>query len=45
MGQTDIPGVFVAGNVNDPAAQVVVAAAAGTKVGAAGNAALLDLLH
>jgi thioredoxin reductase len=45
MGQTAVPGVFVAGNVNDPAAQVVTAAAAGTKVGATVNADLLGLLH
>jgi len=44
MGQTEVPGVFVAGNVNDPAAQVVTAAAAGTKVGAVVNADLLGLL-
>jgi len=45
MGQTEVSGVFVAGNVNDPAAQVVTAAAAGTKVGATVNADLLDILH
>ena len=44
MGQTEVPGIFVAGNVNDPAAQVVTAAAAGTKVGATVNADLLGLL-
>jgi len=44
MGQTEVRGVFVAGNVNDPAAQVVTAAAAGTKVGATVNADLLGLL-
>ncbi len=44
MGQTEVPGVFVAGNVNDPAAQVVTAAAAGMKVGTVVNADLLDIL-
>lgn len=45
MGQTAVPGVYAAGNVNDPMAQVVMAAAAGVKAGAVINADLLDLLH
>jgi thioredoxin reductase len=39
-GQTDIPGVWVAGNVTDLAAQVVGAAASGAMVGAQVNADL-----
>ena len=42
-GQTSVPGVFVAGNVTDPMAQVVTAAAAGMQAGAVINADLLDL--
>jgi thioredoxin reductase len=41
MGATDVPGVWVAGNVTDPMAQVIGAAAAGTRAGAAINADLL----
>ena len=38
MGQTSVPGVYAAGNVTDISAQVMGAAAAGTKAGAAVNA-------
>jgi thioredoxin reductase len=41
MGQSTVPGVYVAGNVTDIAAQVMGAAAAGTRAGAAVN---LDLV-
>ncbi|MEY9876410.1 thioredoxin reductase/SAM-dependent methyltransferase [Streptacidiphilus sp. MAP12-33] len=41
-GATDVPGVWVAGNVADPAAQVVVAAAAGLRAGATINADLVE---
>jgi thioredoxin reductase len=41
MGQTSVPGVYAAGNVTDIAAQVMGAAAAGTRVGAAVNADLV----
>jgi thioredoxin reductase len=41
MGATTVPGVWVAGNVSDPMAQVVVAAGAGLKAGAAINADLV----
>ena len=44
MGQTTVPGVFVAGNVSDLMAQVVTAAAAGVKAAGAINADLLGLL-
>ncbi len=37
LGQTSVPGVYAAGNVADLAAQVMGAAAAGTKAGAAVN--------
>jgi thioredoxin reductase len=40
-GRTDIPGVWVAGNVADPMAQVIVAAGAGLKAAAAIN---MDLI-
>ncbi|GAA1979990.1 FAD-dependent oxidoreductase [Kitasatospora viridis] len=40
-GATEVPGVWVAGNVTDPTAQVVVAAAAGLRAGAAINADLI----
>lgn len=40
-GATDVPGVWVAGNVADPMAQVITAAAAGLKVGAVINADLV----
>ena len=40
-GATSVPGVWVAGNVTDPMAQVVVAAAAGLKAGAMINADLV----
>lgn len=42
MGATDIPGVWVAGNVADPMAGVVAAASAGTAVGSVINAALVE---
>ena len=41
MGQSTVPGVYLAGNVTEIAAQVMGAAAAGTKVGAAVNADLV----
>src|SRR3954468_10099601 len=41
MGATDVPGVWVAGNVTDLMAQVATAAAAGLQAGAAINADLL----
>ncbi|SDR78541.1 Thioredoxin reductase [Friedmanniella luteola] len=41
MGATSVPGVWVAGNVTDPMAQVVVAAGAGLKAAAALNADLV----
>lgn len=37
MGATSVPGVFAAGNVVDPGAQVIMAAAAGAKAGAGVN--------
>jgi len=40
-GATEVAGVWVAGNVADPMAQVIVAAAAGLKAGAAVNADLV----
>jgi thioredoxin reductase len=42
MGETEIPGVYVAGNVADVMAQVIVSAAAGLKVGGAINADLIE---
>jgi thioredoxin reductase len=41
MGRTGLAGVWVAGNVTDPSAQVIVAAAQGTRLGAALNADLV----
>lgn len=41
-GRTSVPGVWVAGNVADPTAQVVAAAAAGAKAGAMINSDLAD---
>lgn len=41
MGATDVPGLWVAGNTADVAAQVVVAAADGMRTGAAVNFALV----
>jgi thioredoxin reductase len=41
MGRTDVAGVWVAGNVTDPSAQVIVAAAQGNRVGAFANAELV----
>ncbi len=41
-GATSVPGVWAAGNVADPAAQVVVAAGAGLVAGAAINADLVE---
>jgi thioredoxin reductase len=41
MGATTVPGVWVAGNVTDLQAQVIVAAAEGLKAGAAINADLV----
>ncbi|SEM04967.1 bifunctional NAD(P)/FAD-dependent oxidoreductase/class I SAM-dependent methyltransferase [Streptacidiphilus jiangxiensis] len=40
-GATEVPGVWVAGNLTDPTAQVVVAAAAGLRAGAMINADLI----
>ena len=40
-GATSVPGVWVAGNVADPMAQVITAAAAGLKAGAAIHADLI----
>ena len=40
-GATTVPGVWVAGNVSDPLGQVITAAAAGLKAGAAINADLI----
>ncbi len=40
-GATSVPGVWVAGNVTDPSAQVVAAAAQGNRVGAVVNADLV----
>ncbi|GAA0944154.1 NAD(P)/FAD-dependent oxidoreductase [Nonomuraea longicatena] len=40
-GATRVPGVWVAGNVSDPMAQVIVSAAAGMRAGAAINADLI----
>ena len=42
MGRTTVPRVWVAGNITDPMAQVVMAAAAGTRVGAVVNAELVS---
>lgn len=42
MGATAVPGVWVAGNVADPFAQVIAAAAAGLRAGAAINADLIE---
>jgi thioredoxin reductase len=41
MGLTAVPGVWVAGNVTDPLAQVIGAASAGVTAGAAINADLI----
>ncbi|WP_052669775.1 NAD(P)/FAD-dependent oxidoreductase [Nitriliruptor alkaliphilus] len=41
MGRTEVAGVWVAGNVTDPMAQVIAAAAQGNTVGAAVNADLV----
>ncbi len=40
-GRTDLAGVWVAGNVTDPSAQVIAAAAQGNRAGAAVNADLV----
>ncbi len=40
-GKTEVPGVWVAGNVTDPMAQVVMAAASGARAGAMVNADLV----
>ena len=40
-GQSDVPGVYLAGNVTDPMAQVIGAANAGLRAGAAMNAELV----
>jgi thioredoxin reductase len=41
-GRTDLPGVWVAGNVTDPMAQVVAAAAQGVMAAAAINMDLIE---
>jgi hypothetical protein len=41
MGATTVPGVYAAGNVANPAAQVIASAAAGLMAGAAINADLV----
>lgn len=41
MGRCDVPGVWAAGNVTDPSAQVIAAAAQGNRVGAMVNAELV----
>ncbi|MFI0720837.1 NAD(P)/FAD-dependent oxidoreductase [Streptomyces sp. NPDC021224] len=41
-GATDVPGVWVAGNVANPVEQVIGAAAAGVRAGAAVNADLVE---
>ena len=41
MGRTDVPGIWAAGNVTDPMAQVISAAAAGALAAAAINADLI----
>ncbi|MFI5728990.1 NAD(P)/FAD-dependent oxidoreductase [Kribbella sp. NPDC051587] len=41
QGRTSVPGIFAAGNVTDPTAQVVHAAAAGVNAGEAINADLI----
>lgn len=41
MGATSVRGVWVAGNVTDPSAQVITAASQGNRVGAAVNADLV----
>jgi thioredoxin reductase len=41
MGETAVPGVYVAGNVTNPSAQVIVSAAAGMMAGAFINAELV----
>jgi len=42
MGTTAVPGVYVAGNVSNIAAQVIVAAAEGTSAGMMINAHLIE---
>jgi thioredoxin reductase len=42
IGRTDVPGVWVAGNVTDLSAQVGAAAAAGAMAGAQINADLVE---
>ena len=42
MGATTVPGVWVAGNVANPMAQVVIAAGEGTMTGAVVNADLVE---
>lgn len=41
-GRTNVAGVWAAGNVTDPMAQVIIAAAAGAKAGADINGALIE---
>lgn len=41
-GETDVPGVWAAGNLRDPMAQVIMAAAEGLRVGAMVNADLIQ---
>jgi thioredoxin reductase len=42
MGRSDVTGVWVAGNLTDPTAQVITAAAQGARAGAAVNADLVS---
>lgn len=42
MGATDVPGVYAGGNVSNPMAQVITAAAEGVMAGARINADLID---
>ena len=42
MGATSVPGVYAAGNVTDPSAQIIVAAAAGNAAGGGINSDLVE---
>ena len=42
MGATSVPGVYAAGNVTDPSAQIIAAAAAGNAAGGGINADLVE---
>ena len=43
LGKTTVPGLWVAGNLREPMAQVVMAAADGLRVGAQVNAELIEM--